>query len=98
MDGCSFHHDNQVQAGAGITWVNYTVNEPNKYQLGTKTSQYDEIFAVVIMLQQAVKLAIVQQVVCSVSNLHIVTPLVRISCSCFIVILIVLAVWLLLLN
>ncbi|KAJ8353506.1 hypothetical protein SKAU_G00210730 [Synaphobranchus kaupii] len=53
VDGCSFHHESQVQAGVGITWENCTVNEPQQYQLGSKTRQYAEIASVLITLQQA---------------------------------------------
>uniref|UniRef100_A0A8D3CKX2 ribonuclease H n=1 Tax=Scophthalmus maximus TaxID=52904 RepID=A0A8D3CKX2_SCOMX len=68
VDGCSYHHESQIQAGAGIVWVNRSVEEPNNYWLGNKTSQYAEIAAVLIALQQATKLAMVQLVICSDSN------------------------------
>ena len=66
--GCSFHHESQLRAGVGIAWVGYNCSNPNLYQLGPKTSQYAEIAAKLIALQQAVKLAIAQLVICSDSN------------------------------
>ncbi|AWP21919.1 Hypothetical protein SMAX5B_021759 [Scophthalmus maximus] len=68
MDGCSYHHESQIRAGAGIVWVNRSAEEPNNYWLGNKTSQYAEIAAVLIALQQATKLAKVQLVISSDSN------------------------------
>ncbi|KAF0046095.1 hypothetical protein F2P81_002624 [Scophthalmus maximus] len=68
VDGCSIHHVSQIRAGAGIVWVNRSVEEPNNYSLGNKTCQYAEIAAVLIPLQQATKLAMVQLVICSDSN------------------------------
>ncbi|XP_042277068.1 protein NYNRIN-like [Thunnus maccoyii] len=64
----AFHHESQVQAGVGIVWANRTVEEPNHYQLGAKTSQYAEIAAVLIALQQATRRAVGQLVICSDSN------------------------------
>ncbi|MEQ2175102.1 hypothetical protein GOODEAATRI_014752, partial [Goodea atripinnis] len=55
-------------AGVGIIWVGHHVTEPNHYQLGPKTSQYAEIAAVLITLQQATALDIKQLVICSDSN------------------------------
>ncbi|KAJ8333566.1 hypothetical protein SKAU_G00415740 [Synaphobranchus kaupii] len=68
VDGCSFHHESQVQAGVGITWENCTVNEPQQYQLGSKTSQYAEIASMLITLQQAARSGITELVICSDSN------------------------------
>ncbi|KAJ8346749.1 hypothetical protein SKAU_G00281500 [Synaphobranchus kaupii] len=68
VDGCSFHNESQVQAGVGITWENCTVNEPQQYQLGSKTSQYAEIASVLITLQQAARSGITALVICSDSN------------------------------
>ncbi|MEQ2185325.1 hypothetical protein GOODEAATRI_017051 [Goodea atripinnis] len=68
IDGCAFLHEGRPQAGVGIIWVGHHVNEPNHYQLGPKTSQYAEIAAVLITLQQATALDIKQLVICSNSN------------------------------
>ena len=68
VDGCAFHHENQARAGVGVVWFNREVVEPNHYQLGPKTSQYAEIAAVLITLQQAARQAIAQVVICSDSN------------------------------
>ncbi|KAF0022465.1 hypothetical protein F2P81_025278 [Scophthalmus maximus] len=38
VDGCSYHHESQIRAGAGIVWVNRSVEEPNNSWLGNKTS------------------------------------------------------------
>ncbi|KAK5613066.1 hypothetical protein CRENBAI_002189 [Crenichthys baileyi] len=63
IDRCAFLHEGQPQAGVGIIWVGHHVTEPNHYQLGPKKSQYAEIAAVLITLQQATAL-----VICSDSN------------------------------
>ncbi|KAJ8375526.1 hypothetical protein SKAU_G00061060 [Synaphobranchus kaupii] len=68
VDGCSFHHESQVQAGVGVMWENCTVNEPQQYRLGSKTSQYAEIASVLITLQQADRCGITELVICSDSN------------------------------
>lgn len=68
IDGCSFHHLDQLRAGVGIVWIDADVEEPNHYQLGPKTSQFAEIAAVLIALQQAAKLDLKQLVLCSDSN------------------------------
>ena len=68
VDWCSFHHESHVQAGVGIVWTNRSVNEPQHYQLGSKTSQYAEIASVLIVLQQAARDNITELVICSDSN------------------------------
>lgn len=68
IDGCSFHHETQLRAGVGIVWIGQNTDMPNHFRLGPKTSQYAEIAAALIVLQQAAELAIVQLVICSDSN------------------------------
>ncbi len=68
IDGCSFHHESQLRAGVGIVWVTRNTDMPNHFHLGPKTSQYAEIAATLIVLQQAAKLEISQFVICSDSN------------------------------
>ncbi|KAK9525318.1 hypothetical protein VZT92_015149 [Zoarces viviparus] len=68
VDGCSFHHESQIRAGVGIAWVDVEANEPQCYQLGSKSSQYAEIAAALIALQQAARQAVAQLVICSDSN------------------------------
>ncbi|MEQ2218349.1 hypothetical protein XENOCAPTIV_001974, partial [Xenoophorus captivus] len=54
--------------GVSIIWVGHHTTKANHYQLGPKTSQYAEITAVLITLQQATALDIKQLVICSDSN------------------------------
>ncbi|KAM3612667.1 uncharacterized protein V6R79_012474 [Siganus canaliculatus] len=68
VDGCSFHHESQLRAGVGILWTGVEAETPTHYQLGPKTSQYAEIAAILIALQQATKLGLTRFVVCSDSN------------------------------
>ena len=68
VDGYSFHHKSHVQASVGIVWTNRSVNEPQQYQLRSKTSQYAEIASVLIVLQQAARGNITELVICSNSN------------------------------
>ncbi|MEQ2178872.1 hypothetical protein GOODEAATRI_018750, partial [Goodea atripinnis] len=68
IDGCAFLHEGRPQAGVGIIWVGHHATKPNHYQMGPKTSQYAEIAAVLITLQQATALDIKQLVICSDSN------------------------------
>ncbi|KAM3874334.1 ribonuclease H-like [Diretmus argenteus] len=67
VDGCSYHHQSQVQAGVGVAWVGDNPVEPRKFLLGPRTSQYAEI-AGVITLQIAVANAVKDLVICTDSN------------------------------
>ena len=68
VDGCSFHHENELRAGVGIVWVTGPLKGQYQLQIGAKTSQYAEIAAVLIALQQASKANVEQLVICSDSN------------------------------
>ncbi|MEQ2198779.1 hypothetical protein XENOCAPTIV_018217, partial [Xenoophorus captivus] len=68
IERCAFLHEGRPQAGVGIIWVGHHITETNHYQLGQKTSQYAEIVAVLITIQQATALDIKQLVICSDSN------------------------------
>uniref|UniRef100_A0A1A8CCG2 Gypsy retrotransposon integrase-like protein 1 n=1 Tax=Nothobranchius kadleci TaxID=1051664 RepID=A0A1A8CCG2_NOTKA len=67
-DGCAYLHEGQLRAGVGVVWVDCDTKQPNHYRLGQKSSQYAEIAAVLITLQQAAALDITQIVLCSDSN------------------------------
>lgn len=68
VDGCAFQFEGQLRAGVGVVWTGCMVNEPTHYQLGPKTSQYAEIAAALIAIQQAARQAQTQLVICSDSN------------------------------
>ncbi|KAF0038017.1 hypothetical protein F2P81_010891 [Scophthalmus maximus] len=38
VDSCSYHHERQIRAGAGIVLVNRSVEKPNNYWQGNKTN------------------------------------------------------------
>lgn len=58
VDGYSYHHESQIWTGVGIVWVNRVIDVPNHYLLGNKMSEYAEIAAFLIVLQQAVTMAL----------------------------------------
>ena len=68
VDGCSFHHETQVCAGVGITWIGDMPYEPKSFQLGAQSSQYAEIAGILIALQLAVERDIKTLVICTDSN------------------------------
>lgn len=68
IDGCSFHHESEVRAGVGVVWVNGPLRGEYQHRIGAKTSQYAEIAAALITLQQASNENLKQLVLCSDSN------------------------------
>ncbi|XP_076852167.1 protein NYNRIN-like [Brachyhypopomus gauderio] len=57
-----------MQAGVGVVWQNHPILKPQHYMLGSQTSQFAEIAAVLIALQQANLAALTEFVICSDSN------------------------------
>lgn len=76
VDGCSFHHETQVRAGAGVVWQQNQPYEPQSFNLGPQSSQYAEIAAVLITLQLAEAKKERNLVICTDSNYA------RLSFSC----------------
>merc|ERR1712035_212689 len=68
VDGCSFHHETQVCAGVGITWIGDMPYEPKSFQLGAQSSQYAEIAGILIAFQLAVERDVKTLVICTDSN------------------------------
>ena len=76
VDGCSFHHKLKVRAGVGLVWINNTPTDPQRFNLGSQSSQYAEIAGVLIALQTAVLHKVQTLVLCTDSNYA------RLSFSC----------------
>ncbi len=53
VDGCSYNHKGNLQAGAGVVWLNNNPCPPQQFNLGPRSSQYAEIAAILITLQMA---------------------------------------------
>ncbi len=53
VDGCSYNHKGNLQAGAGVVWLNNDPCPPQQFNLGPRSSQYAEIAAILITLQMA---------------------------------------------
>ncbi len=53
VDGCSYNHKGNLQAGAGVVWLNNDPCPPRQFNLGPRSSQYAEIAAILITLQMA---------------------------------------------
>ncbi len=51
VDGCSYNCKGNLQAGAGVVWLNN--DPPQKLKLGPQSPQYAEIAAILITLQLA---------------------------------------------
>uniref|UniRef100_A0A8P4K5A8 ribonuclease H n=1 Tax=Dicentrarchus labrax TaxID=13489 RepID=A0A8P4K5A8_DICLA len=76
VDGCSFHHELKVRAGVGLVWVHDIPIKPQRYNLGSQSSQYAEIAGVLITLQMAAIHKVQTLVICTDSNYA------RLSFSC----------------
>ena len=68
VDGCSYNHQGNLKAGAGVVWLNDNPCPPQRLQLGPHTSQYAEIAAILITLQIAVSHDIKELLICTDSN------------------------------
>ncbi len=53
VDGCSYNHKGNLQAGAGVVWLNNNPCPPRQFNLGPRSSQYAEKAAVLITLLMA---------------------------------------------
>ncbi len=40
VDGCSYNHKGNLQAGAGVVWLNNDPCPPQQFNLGPRSSQY----------------------------------------------------------
>ncbi len=64
VDGCSYNHKGNLQAGAGMIWLNNDPCQPRQFKLGSRSSQYAEIAAVLITLQMAASHNIKELLIC----------------------------------
>ncbi len=68
VDGCSYNHKGNLQAGAGVVWLNNDPRPPQQFNLGPRSSQYAEIAAILITLQMAASHNIKELLICTDSN------------------------------
>ncbi len=68
VDGCSYNHKGNLQAGAGVVWLNNDPCPPHQFNLGPRSSQYAEIAAILITLQMAASHNIKELLICTDSN------------------------------
>ncbi len=68
VDGCSYNHKGNLQAGAGVVWLNNDPCPPRQFNLGPRSSQYAEIAAILITLQMAASHNIKELLICTDSN------------------------------
>ncbi len=68
VDGCSYNHKGNLQAGEGVVWLNNDPCPPQQFNLGPRSSQYAEIAAILITLQMAASHNIKELLICTDSN------------------------------
>ncbi|KAL1268859.1 hypothetical protein QQF64_034222 [Cirrhinus molitorella] len=68
VDGCSYNHQSNLKAGAGVLWVDNNPCPPQHFKLGPQSSQYAEVAAVLITLQTAATHNIKELLICTDSN------------------------------
>ncbi len=68
VDGCSYNREGQLQAGAGVVWLNNDPCPPQQLKLGPQSSQYAEIAAILTTLQLAAAHKIRELLICTDSN------------------------------
>ncbi|RXN20362.1 ribonuclease H-like protein [Labeo rohita] len=68
VDGCSYNHQGNLKAGAGVVWVNDDPCLPQQFNLGLHSSQYAEIAVILITLQLAASHDIRELLICTDSN------------------------------
>ncbi len=68
VDGCSYNRKGNLQAGAGVVWLNNDPCPPQQLKLGPQSSQYAEIAAILITLQLAATHNIKEFLICTDSN------------------------------
>ncbi len=65
VDGCCYNHKGNLQAGAGVVWLNNDPCPPRQFNLGPCSSQYAEKAAVLITLQMAASHNIKELLICT---------------------------------
>ncbi len=50
VDGCSYNREGNLQAGAGVVWLNNNPCPPQQLKLGPQSLQYAEIAAITLQL------------------------------------------------
>ncbi|KAL1274380.1 hypothetical protein QQF64_027194 [Cirrhinus molitorella] len=68
VDGCSYNHQGNLKAGAGVVWLNKKPCPPQQFNLGPHSSQYAEIAAALVALQLASSHSIKELLICTDSN------------------------------
>ncbi len=68
VNSCSYNHKGNLQAGAGVVWLNNDPCPPQQFNLGPRSSQYAEIAAILITLQMAASHNIKELLICTDSN------------------------------
>ncbi len=68
VNGCFYNHKGNLQAGAGVVWLNNDLCPPQQFNLGPRSSQYAEIEAILITLQMAASHNIKELLICTDSN------------------------------
>lgn len=68
VDGCSYNHEGTLKAGAGVLWLHDQPCPPQHFNLGSQSSQYAEVAAVLITLQLALAHNIKELLICTDSN------------------------------
>ncbi len=68
VNGCSYNHKGNLQAGVGVVWLNNDPCQPQQLKLGPQSSQYAEIAAILITLQLAASHNIKELLICTDSN------------------------------
>ncbi|KAL1258950.1 hypothetical protein QQF64_009527 [Cirrhinus molitorella] len=68
VDGCSYNHQGNLKAGAGVLWVDNNPCPLQHFKLGPQSSQYAEVAAVLITLQIAATHNIKELLICTDSN------------------------------
>ncbi len=68
VDGCSYNCKGNLQAGAGVVWLNNDPCPPQQLKLGPQSSQYAEIAVILITLQLAASHNIKKLLICTDSN------------------------------
>ena len=68
VDGCSYHHEEVVHAGAAVVWLGDDPFDGSSFQLGEKTSQFAEMAAVLIAMRMAAVAGLEKWVLCTDSE------------------------------
>ncbi len=68
VNGCSYNHKGNLQAGAGVVLLNNDPCIPQEFNLGPQSSQYAKISVILITLQLAASQNIKELLICTDSN------------------------------